>query len=70
MSLPAAGRSPASITSMLDRPVSSSVLRLIVMPSSMPLNFTVPATSVMIGCVCGSQVATISPAVTWRRQPP
>ena len=35
-----------------------------VMPSSIPLNFTVPATSVMIGWVCGSQLATISPADT------
>ena len=35
-----------------------------VMPSSMPENFTVPATSVMIGWVCGSQLATTSPALT------
>ncbi|MCY1432795.1 hypothetical protein D9M71_488030 [compost metagenome] len=64
MSLPAAGRSFASITSMLVRPVSSSVWRLMVMPSSMPTKATVPSISVTIGWVCGSHLTTIAPGST------
>ncbi|MNY20636.1 hypothetical protein D3C86_1541260 [compost metagenome] len=64
MSLPAAGRSCRSITSMLVRPVSSSVWRRTVMPSSMPTKVTVPAISVTIGWVCGSHLATMAPAST------
>ena len=41
--------SAGSITTMLVRPVSSSVWRLMVIPSSMPDSFTRPATSVTIG---------------------
>ncbi|MCY1515360.1 hypothetical protein D9M68_499430 [compost metagenome] len=64
MSLPAAGRSFGSRTSMLVRPVSSSVWRLMVMPSSMPTKVTVPFISVTIGWVCGSHLATIAPGST------
>ena len=61
LSLPAVGRSATSITSILLKPVSSSVLDLTVTPSSISENYTMPSTSVMIGLVYGSQPATLMP---------
>ena len=45
-----------SITTRVDRPVTSSICLATVTPSSTFSNFTRPAYSVMIGRVCGSQV--------------
>ena len=52
-----------SITTRVDKPVTSSVCFATVTPSSTFSNFTVPACSVIIGRVCGSQVAKVWPAL-------
>ena len=52
-----------SIISILERPVSSSVLSLAVIPSSMSTNFALPPTSAIIGLVKGSHLAKISPCL-------
>jgi hypothetical protein len=63
-SLPALPRCFGSVTIRLVRPVMSSTCSLTVTPSMNSWNRTLPATSVTIGCVCGSQVAVMSPALT------
>jgi hypothetical protein len=62
--LAAVVRRLASITTRVDRPVTSSICLATVEPSSTCSNFTVPAYSVMIGRWCGSQVASCLPART------
>ena len=54
----AAPRRFGSITTSVDRPVTSSICLATVTPSSTFSNLTLPAYSVMIGRVCGSQVAS------------
>ena len=53
-----------SITIVDVRPVISSVLLLTVTPSSKSISFALPACSVTIGLVCGSQVAMVCPGST------
>ena len=62
--LAAVVRRLASITTRVERPVTSSICLATVAPSSTCSNFTVPAYSVMIGRWCGSQVASCLPART------
>ncbi|MNS77819.1 hypothetical protein D3C72_1114090 [compost metagenome] len=52
-----------SITTSVDRPVTSSTCLATVRPSSTFSNFTWPAYSVMMGRVSGSQFARIVPAL-------
>ena len=59
----AAGLRFGSITTSVDRPVTSSICLATVTPSSTFSNRTRPAYSVMIGRVCGSQVASTAPAL-------
>ena len=47
-----------SMTTSVERPVTSSICFATVAPSSTFSNFTVPAYSVMMGRVCGSQTAS------------
>ena len=54
----------ASMTTWVERPVTSSICLATVTPSSTFSNFTVPAYSVMIGRVSGSQLASCMPALT------
>ena len=53
----------ASITTKVERPVTSSICFATVEPSSTFSNFTVPVYSVMIGRVSGSQPANAVPAL-------
>jgi hypothetical protein len=62
------GRSSALLDSMiiwLDLPVTGSTFSCMVRPGTMSPNLTTPSTSVMIGVVNGSQVASCSPALTF-----
>ncbi len=52
-----------SITTKVDKPVTSSTCLATVAPSSTCSNLTIPAYSVTIGRVCGSQVARMTPAL-------
>ena len=52
-----------TVISTLARPVSSSVFSIVVTPSTKSTKRTKPATSDTIGWLCGSQVATIWPAL-------
>jgi hypothetical protein len=52
-----------SITTSVDRPVTSSTCLATVRPSSTFSNFAWPANSVMIGRVSGSQLARMVPAL-------
>src|SRR3569832_991980 len=54
-----------SVITRLVRPVTSSVVRVTVTPSTKSLKRTRPATSVMTGWVCGSQLAA-----PWPGSPP
>ena len=53
-----------SVTTTLSRPVSSSIEDCTVTPSTKSMYLTRPATSVTIGWVWGSHVATVWPALT------
>ena len=64
-SLPDEDLSETSKTCVLLNPVKSSCMVLTVMPSSISDNLTLPSTSEIIGLVCGSQDAMISPALAW-----
>ena len=59
----AAPRRFGSITTSVDRPVTSSTCLATVTPSSTFSNFALPANSVMIGRVSGSQLASTVPAL-------
>ena len=61
------GRSSGSFDSVItrdDRPVNSSTCSVIVAPSTMSPNFTVPLVSARIGFAKGSHSISISPAAT------
>ncbi len=60
----AAPRRFGSITTSVDRPVTSSTCLATVRPSSTFSNLVLPANSVMIGRVSGSQLASTWPALT------
>ena len=62
--LAAVPRFLTSITTSVDRPVTSSICLATVTFSSTFSNFTVPPNSVMIGRVSGSQLASWVPALT------
>jgi hypothetical protein len=63
-SLPAEPRDLGSMTTVEESPVISSTCLLTVTPSMKSCSWMRPATSVMIGWVWGSQVATSWPAST------
>ena len=63
-STPAALRCLTSSTWRLSKPVRSSNWRCTDTPSTMSRNRTRPATSLITGWVCGSQLATIRPGST------
>ncbi|KAG1305782.1 hypothetical protein G6F62_015521 [Rhizopus arrhizus] len=52
-----------SVISREARPVSSSVFSITVMPSTKSMKRMKPATSDTIGWLCGSQLATVWPAL-------
>ena len=59
----AAPRRFGSMTTSVDRPVTSSTCLATVLPSSTFSNWVLPANSVMMGRVSGSQLAKIAPAL-------
>ena len=63
-SLPPAPRCFGSMTTVLERPVTSSTWLWTVMPSMKSWKRMKPATSVTTGWVCGSQVAMTWPDCT------
>ena len=63
-SLPAEPRCLGSVITNEDRPVTSSVWLLTEIPSAKSRKRILPATSVMMGWVWGSQLATVAPPST------